>query len=72
MAIDLKTLRKGSGSPSRQTLAHDDNKRFVVIVKLQEGAERPTYVSVRTTVSTQFFTSEVSAAELRRRKPTLL
>jgi hypothetical protein len=67
MSIDLKSLRKvESGPPSRQVLAHGANERFVAIVKLHEGAERPAYVPVRSTMSSQFFTTEVSMADLRR------
>jgi hypothetical protein len=67
MAIDLKTLRKlESGPPSRQGIARDADQRLVVLVKLREGAPRPPYVSFRSTFSPQFFSSEVSVAELHR------
>jgi hypothetical protein len=67
MAIDLKTLRKvDSGPPSRQIVARDEKERFVIIVKLHEGAELPAYVLVRSMISAQLFTGEVSGADLTR------
>jgi hypothetical protein len=67
MTIDLKSLRKlEAGSPATLLRERAENELVVVIVKLHAGADRPSYIPLRTRISTQLFSSEIPVSDLQR------
>jgi hypothetical protein len=67
MAIDLKSLKKLESLPaSAQAGQRGDNERMLVLVKLRKGATQPSYVSARSEISAQMFSTEISAGDLAR------
>jgi len=67
MASDFSRFEKlESLPPSLQGLNSAAPGRVVVLVKMREGSNKPSYVDVRTDISKQIFSAEVSHAELER------
>jgi hypothetical protein len=67
MPIDFKSLQKlETTSPSVSGKSLDSNARVVVLVKLRDGAKRPSFVTPRTQIAPRIFSAEISAGELQR------
>jgi len=65
--IDLTTLRKlETPSPSELARGRNDTDRITVLVRLHEGAELPSYITMRAEISAEIITGEISGADLER------
>jgi hypothetical protein len=67
MAIDLSSLRKlESLPPSLQSRGRAEGERVLVLVKLKGGRERPSYVKLRSQVSSEIISGELASGDLVR------
>lgn len=67
MPFDFKSLQKlETPSPSVSAKGMDAGARLVVVVKTKEGAQMPSYVNVRSKISAQIFSGEMTAVDLPR------
>lgn len=67
MTINPATLTKLETLPaSLQSKPVEDGARVVILLKLRAGAPCPAYVDVRTRISAQIVTAELSGADLAR------
>lgn len=67
MAIDFKSLKKLESLPaSALAEPRGDDDRLVVLVKLREGATRPSYILPRANIGPEIFSAEIRASELPR------
>jgi hypothetical protein len=67
MPVDFKTLRKlETPQPSVLGRPLNDGERVVVLVKLRDGAKRPSFVTPRTQIAPQIFSAEIDSGELQK------
>ena len=67
MAVDLKSLKKLEAlPPAAMAGAPGDDDRFMVLVKLREGAKQPAYILSRAKMGAKIFTGEILAKDLMR------
>ncbi|PDT44744.1 hypothetical protein CO661_27020 [Sinorhizobium fredii] len=65
--MDLKSLRKmESLPPSMQVHSRSDDETVVVIVKLRENVQFPSYVTPRAKISDRMFSAQMRAGDLVR------
>ncbi|SFI61163.1 hypothetical protein [Bradyrhizobium sp. Gha] len=67
MPIDFKSLRKLE-TPQTSVMGRslDDSERVVVLVKLRDGAKRPSFVTPRTEIAPRIFSAEIDAGQLQK------
>jgi hypothetical protein len=67
MPFDFKSLQKlETPSPSAIAKGMQARERVVVVIKTKEGAKMPSYVNVRSKISAQIFSGEMTAVDLPR------
>ena len=67
MTINLASLQKLETLPaSEAAVPRANDEPVVVLVKLRKGAFRPDYVRARGEISSQIFSAEMPASDLRR------
>jgi len=67
MAIDFKSLKKLESLPaSVQAEPHGDEDRLVVLIKVRQGADHPSYIVPRAKMGPDIFSAEIRAGDLSR------
>jgi hypothetical protein len=66
MAIDFKSLKKLESLPASVQAGIGNDERLVVLVKLREGASRPSYIVPRAQMGPDIFSAEIRAVDLSR------
>jgi len=67
MAVDFKSLKKLESLPAFALAEpRSDDDRLVVLVKLRDGATKPSYISPRAHIDSKLFSAEIRASDLAR------
>ena len=66
MATDFSSLKKMEPLPAKLLADRVGTENVVILLKLKEDQEFPSYVKLRTKISSQIFSAELLVADLQR------
>ena len=66
MVTDFSSLKKMENLPAKLLANRVGTENVVILLKLKENQEFPSYVKLRTKISSQMFSAELLVADLER------